>query len=100
MRIRWKRRAQEDLDAIREFIGRDSRRYASRFAANLVRSLQSLRRFPELGEMVPQLRDHDIRERLFGNYRILDKIEKGTPQILTIVHAARDLKKAYTPEEE
>jgi toxin ParE1/3/4 len=97
MRLMWTPRAASDLEAIRDYIAKDSKLYAVRFTGQLVRSLKVLRKFPEFGQVVPEVTGHQVRERIFQNYRILYEIRKGRIWILAIIHASRDLS-SFKPE--
>lgn len=58
-----------DLEGIRDYIGRDSEYYASRFVERIIEAVESLEKFPEMGRIVPEADDKNIREILFSNYR-------------------------------
>ena len=91
MRIVWTTPAISDLEAVREYIARDSEYYATRFVQRLVGAVEVLRGFPELGAVVPEFEEYGIRERLLGNYRILYQVRVEDVLVLAIVHARRDL---------
>ena len=69
--VRWTEQAADDLAAIREFLVRDSPAYAHVIAERLYTSVGHLRGFPELGRMVPERADHDLRELVRRAYRIV-----------------------------
>ncbi|HUF27071.1 MAG TPA: type II toxin-antitoxin system RelE/ParE family toxin [Gemmatimonadaceae bacterium] len=54
-RVVWTRPAREDLRELREFIARDSPRYARPTVARIVRSVARLREHPLSGRIVPEL---------------------------------------------
>ncbi len=89
--VRWTPQAATDLEAITEFIARDSPQSASLFAINIINAVERLEDFPELGRLVPEKNDPQIRELLLGNYRIVYRVRRRTAEILTIHHAARPL---------
>jgi toxin ParE1/3/4 len=91
MRLVWTKSALADLEAIRAYIARDSEYYAARFADGVLRTVRALRRFPELGQVVPEFSERIIRERLFHNYRIFYEIQEKRVVVLAVIHAARDL---------
>jgi toxin ParE1/3/4 len=89
--IRWTEQAAEDLEAIAEYIARDSPHYASLFCLNTVAKIERLELFPMLGRIVPETNDPAIREILMGNYRIIYRLVGETVEILSIYHGARIL---------
>jgi plasmid stabilization system protein ParE len=51
--VRWTPQAADDLDAIAEFIARDSSHFAGLFVADILQTVDRLADFPESGRMVP-----------------------------------------------
>ena len=74
-RVRWARRASQDLVAIAEYIAKDSPAAASRFARRVIDAARSLRDLPESGRRVPDLEPRDLRELLLGSYRLIYRVE-------------------------
>jgi len=91
MKVVWSQPAVRDLDAIREYVARDSAHYAARLVARIIDAVRLLRRFPEMGAVVPEFREAGIRERVSGNYRILYQVCSTRVLIVAVVHAARDI---------
>jgi plasmid stabilization system protein ParE len=89
--VRWTPQAADNLEAVTEFIAKDSPHYASLFAINVLRAVERLVDFPESGRMVPEKNDPQIREIILGNYRIVYRLRQGTAELLTIHHATRPL---------
>ncbi len=89
--IKWTLQAIDDLEAISEFISRDSRNYARLFVSKTINSTERLKRFPESGRILPELNQKHIRENLLGNYRIIYRVKSDVVEILTIYHSARIL---------
>jgi len=89
--VRWTPQAADDLEAITEFIARDSSHYASLFVINVLQAVERLIGFPESGRIVPEKNDPQIREIILGNYRIVYRLRQGTVELLTIHHASRPL---------
>ena len=87
--VRWTPQAADDLEAVCLFIARDSTAFAATFADRVLRATEKLTRFPQLGRMVPELADENIRELLVGNYRIIYRLRKDAVHILTVHHGAR-----------
>ena len=87
--VRWTPQAADDLDAIAEFIGRDSPHFAGFFVANILQTVEQLIDFPESGRIVPEIGNKSIREVIFGSYRIIYRRRSEAVEILTVYHGAR-----------
>lgn len=75
MKVDWADPAVLDVRAIKTYIAKDSAVYASRFAERIIEAAESLERLPLRGPMVPEAGDERVRELLFGNYRIIYRVE-------------------------
>ena len=87
--VAWTPRSREDLQDIRNFIRFYSPLNAERFIRKLMASTSRLRKHPLLGEVVHELRENDVREILFGNYRIIYRVKTNRVDILRVYHSAR-----------
>ena len=90
MRIDWAGPARRDLQSIRDYVARDSAYYADRLVERIVGAVDNLSVFPELGRIVPEVARPDIRELLYGNYRVMYRLQADRVLIVAVVHAARD----------
>jgi plasmid stabilization system protein ParE len=95
--IRWSPRAVSQLEEICEHIGKDSEHYARLFAKRVMNIVKTLPRFPNSGRVVPAYGRVDLREKLYGNYRIVYRLKDDTIEIVVITHGARLLENV--PEE-
>ena len=95
----WTDPAVDDLQAISDYISKDSEYYASIFIGELIQSVEKLTEFPEIGRMVPEYQRKDIRELAVQSYRIIYQIEDNRILILTVVHGRRELLKLMETEE-
>lgn len=91
MKIRWTEPAVADLEAIRDYIARDSGFYAAQFVERILQVIDTLVDFPLRGRKVPEAGRTDVRETILGAYRIMYRVEPETILILAIMHGARDL---------
>jgi plasmid stabilization system protein ParE len=98
--IRWTEKASSNLQAIFDYISQDSKIYAARYLKALINATRKLEAMPRAGRMVPELENPDLREVIYGNYRIVYRIASMEEdiEILTVVHGARDLKKLIREE--
>jgi toxin ParE1/3/4 len=83
--------SQKDLRSIVRFIRRDSPDRAIAFANLLIDRSLSLGPLPEIGRVVPEINDANVREIIHGSYRIIYEFLPGpsTVYILRFWHAAR-----------
>ena len=73
VRIIWSPYAVDDLEAIYDYITKDSEHYARLFAQGVINAIERLEIFPESGRMVPEYNQKSIREIIFQNYRISEQ---------------------------
>jgi len=90
MKIAWSEPALADLDAIHDYIARDSPPYAERFVQRLIEAADPLMDFPELGRVVPE-GDGRHREVMVAPYRIIYRVANNEIFVVTVIHGARDL---------
>ena len=79
MRIVWTEPAIEDLEGIKEYIGRDSEFYAARVVERVIERVDQLTMFPRSGRSVPEASRDDVREVYCYNYRIIYFLHKIIP---------------------
>jgi addiction module RelE/StbE family toxin len=87
--IRWTFQAVEDLEAIRDYVARDSEHYARLLVERLYHSVDRLIAFPESGRIVPEFQRPDLREVILGSYRVVYQLKGGIAEVVTIFHSAR-----------
>ena len=90
----WTINAKNDLKEIYEYIAIDSKYYANTFVEKIRNTTKKLKKYPNIGRIVPEYNLDEIRELIYQNYRIIYKISKKKLYIVSIFHAARDLIKA------
>lgn len=92
VRVNWTLLEAADLKGIREYIAKDSIKYADLQVKRIRTKTQLLKTNPLAGRSVPEIKNSRIREVFEGNYRIIYKvITQNRVDILTIHHSARDL---------
>jgi toxin ParE1/3/4 len=87
--IRWTPQAADDLQAIHDFIARDSVRYARAEVERIVAATDRLEAFPLSGRVVPEFRREDVRELIEAPYRIVYRVRSDAAVILMIFRASR-----------
>jgi addiction module RelE/StbE family toxin len=93
--VKWTRPAKRDLKKIHDYIAEDSKYYAKKVVQDIVSRTESLSDLPEIGRIVPELSEPDIRELFIYSYRLIYEIKEEQIEILTIIHGKRDFSKAY-----
>jgi len=88
-KIRWSPRATSNLEEICDYIGKDSVYYAGIFAKEVNAIIKTIPQFPEAGRIVPEYGDKNLRERIYGNYRIVYRLKRDIVEIVIISHGAR-----------
>ena len=88
-RVTWSPEALDDVDAIAEYIHRDSPTYARAVTEKIIEASRNLKRFPNAGRVVPELDNDAIRERFVYSYRIIYRIMDNTALIVAVIHGKR-----------
>ncbi len=86
MRIEWSPLAIQRVSEIADYISRDNPRAAVGWVDRVFDKVQRLSSFPESGRHVPEVNREDIREILYGNYRIIYRLGSTTVFVLTVRH--------------
>lgn len=88
-KVIWAPAALDDLDAIAEYIAKDSPERAALFVARQIDATDPPAGYPESGRLIPELDDPSWREVIVGAYRIMYRLEGDTVRISAIVHGSR-----------
>jgi len=96
MKIIWSPLAIDRTTEIAEYIAQDNPSAATKWVETLFEKVKLLSPSPKSGRMVPETNREDIRELIYGNYRIIYRIEKSNISILTIRHGKQILPTAET----
>jgi toxin ParE1/3/4 len=90
-RVVWSRRALQDLQAIAEYIAKDSPAYAVVVVKNIVQQTRLLSQFPRSGRKVPELRWREypraVGLQLSNHYRF----QENEVLIAAVIHGKRIL---------
>ena len=88
-RVSWSPTALDDVDAIAEYINRDSPAYTRAVVNKILDTARKLEDFPNAGRVVPELDDEAIRERFVYSYRLIYRIQEHDVLIVAVVHGRR-----------
>ena len=95
MRVVWTPLAIDRAAEAAAHIAKDSPAAARRWVDELFAAVATLARLPERGRRVPELPRADVRELLFGNYRVIYRLEPRRVAVLTVRH----LRRRFDPDE-
>lgn len=91
MKIIWSPLAIDRASEIAEYISLDNPTAANKWINDVFKKVLILKSSPQIGRTVPEINRKEIREIIFGNYRIIYRIEKLNISILTIRHTKQIL---------
>lgn len=89
MKLFWSPLALVQAEEISCYIAEDNPSAAEKWLAGLFEEVERLADYPESGRHVPELRRPEIREIVYGEYRIIYRIRTVTVAILTVRHGRR-----------
>lgn len=85
MKIVWSPLALERVQEITRYIAKDKPSAADKWAKELFKIVARLDLHPRSCRVVPELNREDVREVIYGNYRVIYKISNDI-DILTVRH--------------
>jgi plasmid stabilization system protein ParE len=91
MKIIWSPLAIDRASEIAEYIAQDKPSAAEKWINTVFSRVEQQKSSPEIGRVVPEIRNDRFREMIYGNYRIIYRIEKTQISILTIRHGKQIL---------
>ena len=91
MRIIWSPLAVDKASQIADYIAQDKPSAAEKWIDTVFSKVEQLKSSPEIGRILPEINDSQFREQIYGNYRIIYRIETKQISILTIRHGRQIL---------
>ncbi len=91
MKIVWSPLAVERASEIVDYIAQDKPLAADKWIHTVFSKVEQLQSNPEIGRIVPEINEHQFRELIYGNYRIIYQLETKQISILTIRHGKQIL---------
>ena len=89
VKLSWSPEALEDIEAIASYIERDSPWYAETVVSKIMFVAEGIPDFPEIGRIVPELGNTEIRERFVYSYRLIYRLEPTRIVIAAVIHGSR-----------
>ncbi|MBI2438022.1 MAG: type II toxin-antitoxin system RelE/ParE family toxin [Lentisphaerae bacterium] len=91
MKVQWAPLAIDRVAAIACYIAEDNPIVAEKWIRKVFARVGQLAKFPKSGRYLPETSRPDIRELIWGNYRIIYRIELHQVAILTVRHTKQIL---------
>ena len=91
----WSEPAKEDLRIIYDYIAHDSLVYAQQVVNNIIEKSETLKDFPAIGRIVPEVNDDNIRELFIYSYRIIYENSNNYTIVHAVIHGKRDFNEAF-----
>jgi plasmid stabilization system protein ParE len=88
-RIVWSPLALRRAEEAADFIARDDPAAAARWARGLFDAVKSLSAHPRRGRVVPEQSREEVRELLYGDYRLIYRVSSRRAEVLTVRHGRR-----------
>lgn len=89
MKLLWTDRARRDLLEIGRYIARDNPRAARAWVERLRECARKVAETPLAGRVVPERADHEVREIIVRNYRIVYRVIEDAIHVLTVFEGHR-----------
>ncbi len=87
--VTWSNESLEDIEEIAEFISRDSIHHAQRVISEIINIVETLQTQPQMGRVVSELNQENVREHFIYSYRIIYEIRDEYLHILAVIHGGR-----------
>lgn len=91
MKIVWSPLAIEKTSEISNYIAQDNPSAAAKWVETLFDKVSLLKSSPKSGRIVPETQRDDIREIIYGNYRIIYAVATSNIFVLTVRHSRQIL---------
>lgn len=91
MKIIWSPLSIDRATEIAQYIAQDNPPAAKKWIETLFDKVELLKSSPQSGRVVPETHIDDIRELIYGNYRIIYRLEEKRISILTVRHGKQIL---------
>ena len=91
MKIIWSPLAIDRTTEIAEYIAQDNPSAAMIWVETLFDKVEILKSSPKSGRVVPESNRDDIRELIYGNYRLIYRVDKKILSVLTVRHGKQIL---------
>jgi addiction module RelE/StbE family toxin len=91
MKIIWSPLAIERVSETAAYIAQENPDAAENWVNRVFQKVEDLKSFPESGRVVPETENKSIRELIYGNYRLIYRLEEKRISVLTVRHGKQIL---------
>ena len=84
MKIIWSPLAVDGVSEIAAYIAQENPDAAENWVNTVFKKVEDLKSFPESGRIVPETKNKTIRELIYGNYRLIYRLEEKRISVLTV----------------
>jgi len=88
MQVVWTDPALERVEEIAVYIAQDDPDAAEHWTVELFEAVARLADFPESGRMVPELGTRNVRELIFGAYRVFYRVGSAV-EVMSVRHGSQ-----------
>lgn len=85
----WSLEALDDIDAIADYINRDSPWHAQAMVDAFLAMGEGIAEHPQAGRIVPELGNPEVRERFVYSYRLVYEVRAQAIEVLAVIHGKR-----------
>lgn len=89
IKLRWTAEAKEELKDLYTRISREDRPAAQRLVKKIRELAKGVVEHPQIGRVVPEYENVNIRERIIGNYRIIYLLSHRGAEVIALWHSAQ-----------
>ena len=91
MKLVWSPLALHQAEEIADYIADDNPIASEKWLSGLFEAVERLTDYPKSGRPVPEIPRPEIREIVYGEYRIIYRVRSATVALLTVRHGRRVL---------
>jgi plasmid stabilization system protein ParE len=91
LRVIWAPAALVQAESALDYIAQDRPSAAVRWLDGLLERVDLLRDLPEQGRHVPEARRQDLRELIYGRYRVIYRVRHDEIAVLQVRHSRQEL---------
>jgi toxin ParE1/3/4 len=91
VKLEWSPIALEQAEEALDYIGDDRPEAAVRWLDGLFERVARLAEFPHQGRVVPEARREDLRELIYGSYRVIYRVREDAIAVILVRHTRMDL---------
>ena len=88
-KVVWSPEAVDDVEAIADYIARDSEFYARAVVSRILDAAEAWATYPLAGRVVPEVSDETIREQFVYSYRLIYRVVGEIVTVAAVIHGRR-----------